>query len=301
MNNKVTNKFTFIILTIIFFPLLIITTVFFTSRLRQTSQSIGKINNNSITTQIENIQPNYIEESNMTYRRQTNMSFRCNNNLQILNELKKQFTDSRLLFFSNLLNLNQVIKYSANEPFFGFPIDDSYQIEFNTKFNNIENVNSKINIVIENLVKSGFKLDKLNTFSNIGFWGQKFSVIKDNEYYILTPGISSIEISCIGNSIKNNITRDTLLEINKIAKFKPDEFVEIWDANDSALRLNIGKVDSMGGSGEFWFKINGSWKMVFNGQNNPVCEEIEKYHAGKGLPCECNENSLPTCKGIIDY
>lgn len=248
-------------------------------------------NINGIT--IESLKPQYIDALKYTYKRQTNMPFRCNENLPIIKELDKQFTGSRLLFFGNLLNLNQEIKYATDEPYFSFPVDDAYQIEFKTQFNNIEDVNAKINIVLSNLVKNGFEIDTIN--------GPRFAIKKASERYILKPSLSSIDISCTGNSIKNNISRDVLLEVNAVAKYTPDTIVEIWDANDNGLRLNIGSINTMGGHGDYWFKINGNWKKVYTGQSMPRCEEIGKYHAGKGLPCGCSQNSPPTCNGIINY
>lgn len=248
---------------------------------------------------IEEIGSNYITVSGF------NIYFRCSANTQIIKELNQEFGITQV-------SLNgyygEIIKYATSEPYLSFSADDAYLLTIKKVFDSEEDAITKIENIFPFLIKKGFKIDKINSiYKKHPNLYPRLALNKDRDLYILEPTSfsdhTSINIACIQNDIQKDIIRNTLLEINQVAKYDLNQILTIQEIGDSAFHLSIHGINYGGGHSDYWFKVNGKWKNVFSGSIDPPCSTLNKYHVGKGIMCWCEKDDpdYSTCHNVVDY
>ena len=245
------------------------------------------------------------------------LNFNCYGNMPIINALKKELGIKNI----SVSNHDSALKRATDEPYLMYiESSDSYSIFLENTFKKEKDLNNTLVRLLSGLKTKQYiyEVDPINTIYEPENWfrlalRKKSTIYRDtdngiyDELYLLEPYVvysnndAHIEISCYENSVSNEIIRNTLLEINQVAKYQPDDVLSILEIGESALRLEVGGIMAGGGHSDYWFKINGNWKRVFSGSIDPACSAINKYHVGKGIICYCDSNDSSTCNNVVDY
>jgi hypothetical protein len=255
-----------------------------------------------IRTTVQSFAPLYYPElENYTFKRQKNMPFRCESSYMIIDQTMKKFPKSNLVFMSNSIANSELLKLSATEPYYSFPTEEMFSIEFSPEGHSLDSVKKDIEAIIFGLTTSGFHEDNLNRVDESRSFGPRIVISKDDFSYIFSYSDRDISLSCIYFSPQQSIAVEALREISSIQHFKSDVLLSVWEAKDGLILINVSSINSIGGFAEYWGKVNGAWKILYSGQAMPWCDELEKYKVGLGMNCYRRESDGSGTNNVVKY
>lgn len=104
-----------------------------------------------------------------------------------------------------------------------------------------------------------------------------------------------VELTCAPSSIKDSQAAKDFDEIalvqSQLDHYSPYYVFQNWSYIDNVYTISVNRMFS-NGHGEYWGKVNGTWKFLTSTQDLPLCEPFIENKIGKGISCySCKEKS----------
>jgi hypothetical protein len=103
-------------------------------------------------------------------------------------------------------------------------------------------------------------------------------------------------VTCYG---KTDVDAAILLEqpfLNLLERGQIVSDVRYSRSNKSFAMMGIGDIDSVDGAESLWQKVNGTWGIIAQGQNYPLCSLVDGKGVPKDLVAQCIDGG--TTRGI---
>jgi hypothetical protein len=188
---------------------------------------------------------------------------------------------------------------SSSRPF--YRLSPAYSYIVTTKDDRIDALGPDITTTFtEKLQAQKFTLRSENSMADMYYDYSLTSFEKDGWLYTiqLGQGIGAgigIELTCAPSSIKDSQAArdfDEIADVQSLREHYSPFFVyNNWTFTDNVYTININRMFS-NGAGEYWGKVNGTWKFLTSTQDLPQCEPFIENKVGKGISCyACKEIS----------
>ncbi len=210
---------------------------------------------------------------------------------------------------TTLTGLPIIVKYAPNKPYVGYKsnmvsIFDLAPTEIpltETMFTDLFT-----NIIIPQMQKNGYSLvhfmnsqqaSALIPDMDIPTIYPKYVFQKGNELFQVAinnydaqnptmPQKASVEYLCALDMSKERTQYADILSYREFSPMK-DAYgiLTIWDVKDNAYAIGISSWASGGGYAKYIAKINGTFTSLYEGQEMPTCDVLEKNKVGYGFDC----------------